>query len=204
MSNALMEVVGSEAKETAKFVALFDKFFDLLNVSNFTNGTRKLKNFQHPFRHADDFRLSWLEETFLPHLDKWESSVHARGDTYSKSEKERMLLSAETRTGLRMTALSFVGLVRYIFSLPEVKKEKLAFLSGHLCQDPLENFFGCQRQRGGTSDNPSVSEFYQNTQALRIVDSFCRGPVRGNCRGNNSKVPMDEISCTPIPKRKRK
>lgn len=53
-----MEVVGSEAKETAKFVALFDKFFDLLNVSNFTNGTRKLKNFQHPFRHADDFRLS--------------------------------------------------------------------------------------------------------------------------------------------------
>ncbi len=49
---------GDEAAETAKFVALFDKFFDLLNVRNFTNGTRKRKNFQHPFRHANDFRLA--------------------------------------------------------------------------------------------------------------------------------------------------
>ena len=48
---------GDEALETAKFVAIFDKFFDLLNVTNFTNGTRKRKRFQHPFRGPDDFRL---------------------------------------------------------------------------------------------------------------------------------------------------
>lgn len=61
--------------------------------------------------------------------------------------------------------------------MQEVKQYNLAFLSNHLCQDPLENFFGCQRQRGGTGDNPSITEFYHNTQALRVVDSFCRGPV---------------------------
>ena len=60
-----------------------------------------------------------------------------------------------------------MGLVCYVFSLPEVKENQLALLSQHICQDPLENFFGCQRQRGGTSDNPSAQEYYRNAQALR-------------------------------------
>ena len=71
-------------------------------------------------------------------------------------------------------AKSFVELIRYLFSLPEVKENKLAFLSNHLCQDPFENYFGCQRQKGGTSDNPTVQEYYKNTESLRIVNSFCR------------------------------
>lgn len=54
----------------------------------------------------------------------------------------------------------------------------MAFLSNHLCQDPLENYFGCQRQKGGTNENPTVREYYHNTEALRVVNSFCRGPVR--------------------------
>ena len=57
---------------------------------------------------------------------------------------------------------SFVEFVKYLFTLQEVQEHRLAFLSNHICQDPLECFFGCQRQRG---DNPSVSEFYNNTQA---------------------------------------
>lgn len=101
------------------------------------------------------------------------------------------------------TAKSFVGLVRYIFSLPEVVGQKLAFLSAHINQDPLENFFGCQRQRGGTSDNPNVQEYYQNTQALRVVNSFCRGPVRGNCRRATSSGSVTEESCAPLLKRKK-
>ena len=44
-----------------------------------------------------------------------------------------------------------------------MKEGKMMF---NLCQDPLESFFGCQRERGGTSDNPNVAEFCSNTQAL--------------------------------------
>ena len=51
---------------------------------------------------------------------------------------------------------SFIGLVKYLFTLPVINDKKLAFLSNNLCQDPLKQFFGCQRQRGGTSDNPNV------------------------------------------------
>lgn len=57
MSKALVLTGGNEVKETARFVSMFDKFFDSLNVSNFTNGTRHRKPFQYPYRHGDDHRL---------------------------------------------------------------------------------------------------------------------------------------------------
>ena len=85
--------------------------------------------------------------------------------------------------------------------MDEVKGNKLAFLSQNLCQDPIENFFGCQRMRGGTGDNPNVKEYYQNTQALRIVNSFCRGPVKGNCSSSKEAVVPD---ITPLPKKQPK
>lgn len=95
-----------------------------------------------------------------------------------------------------------MGLVRYIF-------EKIAganvFLSRRICQDPLEKFFGCQRQIGGMHDNPSVKEFQQNTQSLRVVNSFCREVAKGNCRGNGRKrrYIMDKSDSIPLPKRQK-
>ena len=81
------------------------------------------------------------------------------------------------------TAHSFVELVRYLLSwsdtclVPGVK----VFLSRRLCQDPLEKFFGCQRQRGSTHDNPT---FEQNTQSMscRLFGLLTREVAKGNCR----------------------
>ena len=53
---------------------------------------------------------------------------------------------------------SFVELVRHLFTIPGVD----SFLSQRLCQDPLERFFGTQRQRGGVHDNPNVAEYSSN------------------------------------------
>ncbi len=53
-----MEVNGRpETTETRKFVLMFDKFFDILNVSSFVEGKRKRKPFREPFTNADDARL---------------------------------------------------------------------------------------------------------------------------------------------------
>ena len=150
-------------------------------------------------------------------MKKWEDSVEARTG-YSKTKKSFMLLSGETRYGIHMTGenevetsvaklfvfptgMSFIELVQYLFSQPIVKDNKLAFLSQNICQDPLENHFGCQRQRGGTSDNPSVHEYYQNTKALRVVDSFCRSPTRGNCRGANKESSRADSHTKPLTRR---
>ena len=74
---------------------------------------------------------------------------------------------------------SFVELVKYILQIPGVK----FFLSERISQDPLENFFGCQRQRGRTGENPNAFQFCKNTQALRIINSVCGNISKGNCRG---------------------
>ena len=93
-------------------------------------------------------------------------------------------------------------LVRFIFKIPGVE----TFLSERLTQDPLEQFFGMQRQRGGTSENPSVQAFCKNTQALRVVNSVCSGVSRGNCRGrkeSQSQLAIEDKENEPLPKRKR-
>lgn len=60
VSKALQLTGGQEVEETARFVALFDKFFDALNVCNFTNGIHRRKPFQLPYRSASDYRLKVL------------------------------------------------------------------------------------------------------------------------------------------------
>ena len=96
------------------------------------------------------------------------------------------------------TVKSFVAFVQYLFSQPGVE----CFLSGKLCQDPLEKFFGCQRQRGGVNENPTVHEFCSNTQALRVVNSFCQDVSRGNCRGQIRKIDLEKENI-PLPKRRK-
>ena len=64
------------------------------------------------------------------------------------------------------TKVSSQCLVKFMFTIPGVT----CLLSENLCQDPLEKFFGCQRQRGGVNANPTAQEFCTNTQALRVDD----------------------------------
>ena len=98
------------------------------------------------------------------------------------------------------TGKSFKELVEYIFTIPGVDY----FLSQRLCQDPLERFFGLQRQRGGVHDNPNVAEFQCNSQALRVVNSVARAPKRGNCRKGKQDTSLSKEDINePLPKRAR-
>ena len=55
---------------------------------------------------------------------------------------------------------SFTELTRFAFTIPGVE----VLLSEKLSQDPLEQFFACQQQRGSASENPIVAEFCKNTR----------------------------------------
>lgn len=88
--------------------------------------------------------------------------------------------------------------MEFLFTVPGVS----SFLSNKLCQDPLEKFFGQQRQRGRANENPTAYDFMKNTQALRVVHGVCNN-VRGNCRGSSSAADLDLLS-EPLTKRKRK
>lgn len=49
--------MGPKSMETAQFVSMFDKFFDCLDVSNFTAEARQRKRFLHPYRSQDGEQL---------------------------------------------------------------------------------------------------------------------------------------------------
>lgn len=73
--------------------------------------------------------------------------------------------------------------MNFLFTIPGVT----SFLSVKINQDPLEKFFGCQRQRGRANENPSAAEFVKNTQSLKVIGSICKDTVKGNCRGSNKR-----------------
>ena len=70
VAKALPLVVGEKASETAKFAAIFNKFFDILNVGNFKNGTRYRNPNLHPYRHGEDERLKVLTVNASIQTDK--------------------------------------------------------------------------------------------------------------------------------------
>ena len=62
------------------------------------------------------------------------------------------------------TVKSFVELVQFILKVPGAQ----FFLSERISQDPLENFFGVQRQRGRTGENPSILQEYSGTSGYKF------------------------------------
>lgn len=97
------------------------------------------------------------------------------------------------------TVNSFVELGKKLISNSDVK----AVFSERFNQDPLESFFGKQRQHGGYRENPTVQNFIHGTQSLRVQGALARDPLRGNTRKaqrNDSSIDIDD---TPLPKRKR-
>lgn len=173
VSKAIELTGGQETSETARFAGMVDKFFDAVNVHNFTHGKHSRKMFQIPYTSGEDMRLKWLESDFLGYLADWKDSVMERPG-FSKTEKNRMLLRAETRLGLQITCKSFVELVRYLFTLPDVQ----SFLSQRICQDPLERFFGCQWRSMTTQMPRSLQRTLM--QALRVIKSVWKTSARGN------------------------
>lgn len=75
-------------------------------------------------------------------------------------------------------------------------------LSERFCQDPVEEFFGHQRSKGGRNDNPTVKQFCENTVSLRIQKTIALNPLRGNCSKRSMEQEI-QVDSTPLPKRKR-
>ena len=55
------------------------------------------------------------------------------------------------------------------------------------------------------NENSNMQGFYKNTQALRVINCSCLGPVKGNCRGSNNKeMTAADLEKENQPFRKRK
>ena len=75
--------------------------------------------------------LQWLSEDFIGFLDKWEECVNER-DGFTNKEKKLMILSAETRHGLRITGNHAKVIVKVIIFIGLFSCSKVICLVGEL------------------------------------------------------------------------
>ena len=91
-------------------------------------------------------------------------------------------------------------MTRYLLSLPGVTGQFI--LSECFSQDPLENYFGQVRARGGRCENPTVKAALESAQSLRVQGSYAMRPVRGNSSRKRLLFnTQDVIDTTPLVKR---
>ena len=138
---------------------------------------------------------------------------------FTDPEKRMMTLPRETQDGVHFTGMlklgsvklhmlhlihflvsSFVEFIPYIFTkIPGVS----SFLRVRINQDPVEKFFGMQRQAGRTNQNPTVAEFIKNTETLRVINSIWIDNIVGNCCGRKSNECDLHAAMQPLRKRSR-
>ena len=95
---------------------------------------------------------------------------------------------------------SFVEFVPSLFKIAGVH----SFLSARINQDPIEKFFGMQRQAGRAHQNPTVAEFIKNTETFRVISSIWLDDIIGNCRGRKSNDTDLHAAMQPLNKRKQR
>ena len=94
--------------------------------------------------------------------------------------------------------LSFVEMAENLLALEGAK----FLLSERFSQDPVEEYFGKQRERGARNDNPTADGFLHNHQTLATLGTISIGPlVKGNVRGRPR--PVDSIEQLSLPLMKR-
>ena len=85
-----------------------------------------------------------------------------------------MCVSLLILVSLYYAVKSFIKLARYTLSLPGAPP----LLSRRITQDPLEKFFGLQKQRGRVNENPNSQEFYKE-----FPSTACGSGMLRECEG---------------------
>ena len=124
-------------------------------------------------------------------------TIHNRPGQYTTAAYAKMFISQQTYEGLQITAHSTVEIVKFLLS-----KGLNSVLTERFQQDPLEEYFGNQRQRGRRADNPDALQFGYNDRALDVQQNIV--PIKsGNVGGRNLKSKSNwlDIINEPLPKK---
>ena len=74
----------TDATGTAEFCLMFDKCFDIMNVSSITSSSRQLKPFNAPFSSTDDPQFPWLKNQFLKCFEGWLRPIKKKNQGHYK------------------------------------------------------------------------------------------------------------------------
>ena len=103
--------LGPDTSETSMFCSLMNTFFDVMNVRNTKEHQIKINPNLKPYETIDNERFDWLKTVFLKYFDDWEANI-AQRQGFTKTEKEKMFISKQTRNGLKITVASVIECTR--------------------------------------------------------------------------------------------
>ena len=83
------------------------------------------------------------------------------------------------------------------------EEEDVYLLSERFTQDPLEEYFSKQRQRGGCNDNPTLQEFNRNFLGLNVAGDDLIRIMTGNTRGRYREEAKLDVKNTTLPPAKK-
>ena len=126
------------------------------------------------------------------------NSIQSRAGDFTLNARSRMFISWQTFEGFKITTHAVIEAIKYL-----LQQGAEFVLSERFCQDPLEEYFGNQRQLGRRSDMPDMFKFGYNDNTIRIQKSvsFTSGNTRGRYDKRKNWVNIDDA---PVPKRKSK
>lgn len=142
--------------ETAEYIKIICKWWNIMNVKTLFKGEHKLDDFQKPLIPIAvgtvDPKYGFLNN-FITWLNVWEGM----GCTTGGSTKQ-------THIALEHTTKAMVALSKYCFQKFKFKY----FLSGKVQTDALEDRFGSYRQLAGSQYCISIRQVYETEKKLRM------------------------------------
>ena len=136
-------------RETAAFIDIICKWWDIVNVKTLLKGQRLLNRFQEPMTVNSQHIVQFLKQ-FADWLVR-ESSEGLIG------------FSKPTHLALRHTTLALIDLSEYWLG----EKKRTYFLPGKVQTDDLEGRFGKYRQMSGGNYHVSVRQIFETESKLR-------------------------------------
>ena len=154
-----------DARVTETFCYKMDMLFNILNSSTFFNQNHTKNGLK-----KESASLVKLIE-----LKEWVSNwvIYKDGKDVTNSFK--------CKNGWIQT-INAVLLLREHLSESSIK----SLLTRHLCQDPLENFFGMVRAAGALNERPDCSQFCNNFRKLYCVN-IMEAPESSNCMDGDAE-----------------
>jgi hypothetical protein len=137
--------------ETAKFVSVILKLWNILNVKTCTKGRNKSNESMDPIRTSWDWQLSYLRD-FADFLQRWESS-------------KKPGLTRETFLALHHTCKALADCADWLID----QRGFDVVLLGHLQSDPIESRFGWWRQMSGANYFISMKQVMDSDRKIRAL-----------------------------------
>ena len=195
VANALKILNWPGTEELINFIEKINKFFDILNGAHSSQTKKKLNDDLAPYTDIKDARFEWLQKEFWnDYLESWR--IENEELDMEPKERAKTILSYQTLQGIETTIWGFTGAVKYL-----LQKGARFVMARAFSQDPLEQHFSQQREKGGGNTNPNVQMFQRNQVNIAIAGQLKTRRRKANIE--DDLTPSD-VSAEPLPKRQRK